>query len=360
MRYKITDEKYKYEYYFDTKNGIYLRTGILDNNGKDTGVDPFMGNFPHLIDIGVMGHCIHGRAGLCIKAGVECYQDGLKKVRPNMTVEDFEWIINQCRFKTNQVALGGRGDPDQHESFEELLKICRKNNIIPSYTTSGLGMNNDIAAMSKKYCGAVAVSWYRSDYTKKAINTLHDYGVKVSIHYVLSNSSLDEAIDRLKNQTFPKNINAIIFLLHKPKGLGTQKNVINIKDPRFKEFMELIDNMSFPFQIGFDSCTIPGILNSTKNILPQTMEPCEGGRFSCYISSEMNMTPCSFDTEMDYGAPLKDKSISEIWNGENFNKFRNLLRNRCPNCKIRTDCMGGCPLMPEIVLCDKENKEIKI
>ncbi len=36
------------------------KAGILDENGKDTGVDPFMASFPHLIDVGVMGHCIHG------------------------------------------------------------------------------------------------------------------------------------------------------------------------------------------------------------------------------------------------------------------------------------------------------------
>ena len=129
MKYRIVDKKYRFYSIFDTETGAYLRTGILDDNGKDTGTDPFMGSFPNLIDVGVMGHCIHGKTGLCAKAGIGCYQSGLTIEKPNMSVDDFRWIAEQCRHKSNQFALGGRGDPDQHEHFEELLKICRENDI---------------------------------------------------------------------------------------------------------------------------------------------------------------------------------------------------------------------------------------
>ena len=56
MRYIINDEKYHFRSAFDTETGAYVRTGILDEQGRDTGVDPFMASFPHLIDVGVMGH----------------------------------------------------------------------------------------------------------------------------------------------------------------------------------------------------------------------------------------------------------------------------------------------------------------
>jgi len=361
MRYRIFDKRYKYFYYFDTENGNYIRTGIIDEKGKDTGIDPFMGSFPHLIDIGIMGHCIHGKTGLCIMSGVECYQDGLNIVKDNMSLENFKWIIKQCERKTNQVALGGRGDPDQHENFEEIIKECRKYNIIPSYTTSGLGLTKELAELSKEYCGAVAVSWYRSDHTIKAINRLLEIGVKTSIHYVLANNSIDEAIDRLKNDTFPKGITTLIFLLHKPKGLGSQRNVLKVEDPRVKELMNIIDNKILPFQVGFDSCTVPALHNFTKNILIESIEPCEGARFSCYISDDMIMTPCSFDTERDFGVKLGgENTITKVWNSETFDKFRYQLKHRCPTCKIRKDCMGGCPLMKEIVICNKEEMNLDV
>ena len=111
MRYVIEDTKYCFKYAFDTETGAYVRTGILDDKGRDTGKDPFQASFPHLIDVGIMGHCIHGKTGLCAKAGVGCYQSGLWKEEPNMTVEDFRWIAEQCKGKSNQFALGGRGAP---------------------------------------------------------------------------------------------------------------------------------------------------------------------------------------------------------------------------------------------------------
>ena len=73
MRYAFEDKKYNFRYFFDSVTGAYIRTGILDDDGNDTGVDPFMASFPHLIDVGIMGHCIHGKTGLCVKAGIGCY-----------------------------------------------------------------------------------------------------------------------------------------------------------------------------------------------------------------------------------------------------------------------------------------------
>ena len=60
---------------------------------------------------------------LCAKAGIGCYQSGMLVQKPNMNLEDFRSIVEQSKGKCNQFALGGRGDPDQHEHFEEILKI---------------------------------------------------------------------------------------------------------------------------------------------------------------------------------------------------------------------------------------------
>ena len=67
MKYRIFDKKYRFYSIFDTETGAYLRTGVLDENGKDTGIDPFMASFPHLIDVGIMGHCIHGKIEIASK-----------------------------------------------------------------------------------------------------------------------------------------------------------------------------------------------------------------------------------------------------------------------------------------------------
>lgn len=73
MKYVIKDEKYDFVSVFDTETGAYIRSGIIDATGKDTGVDPFMASFPRLIDIGITGHYIHEKTELCNKAGIGCY-----------------------------------------------------------------------------------------------------------------------------------------------------------------------------------------------------------------------------------------------------------------------------------------------
>ena len=209
MRYKIVDKRYRFVSAFDTETGAYVRTGVLDDEGRDTGVDPFMASFPHLIDVGVMGHCLHGRSGLCQLAGIGCYQSGPVVEQPNMALDDFRWICGQCRGRTNQLALGGRGDPDCHEEFEALLRTCRENDLVPNFTTSGFAFTPEKAEFCRRYCGAVAVSWYRSDYTRAAIRMLLDAGVKTNVHYVLGNGSIDEAIGRLERDDFPEGLNAV-------------------------------------------------------------------------------------------------------------------------------------------------------
>lgn len=358
MAIKI-DRKNHFVSMFNPKTGFYMRTGVLDEQGNDTGVDPFMASFPELIDVGVMGHCIHGKSGLCIKSGVECYQNGLARKDPNMTLENFKRIVDECKGKCYQLALGGRGDVDQHENFEEILKYCVDNGIVPNFTSSGLGFTPEIVEMCKRYCGAVAISWYRQTHTTNAVKLLIDAGVKTNIHYVLGNNSIDEAIERLKNNDFPEGINAVIFLLHKNVGLGTNGNVLQVEDERVKEFFQVIDTGDFNFKIGFDSCTVPGLINFTENIQAESFDTCEGGRWSMYITSDMKALPCSFDNqEMKWAYDISNDTIQHAWDSEQFEDFRNHFRNSCTGCERQRECMGGCPIRREIVLCNRNEKEL--
>jgi len=359
MRYAIHDKKYHFQYYFDTKTGFYMRTGVLDENGKDTGADPFMASYPHLIDVRIMGHCKHGESGLCKVAGIQCYQSGYSVRKPDMTVEDFKSIAKQCRHLSNQLALGGRGDPNQHPQFERILQICLENDLVPNYTTSGFSMTKKQVQLTKEYCDAVAVSWYRSKYTEQAIRCFLYAGCRTNIHYVLSKNSIAEAMERLSRKGFVDGINAVIFLMHKPIGQGQRENMILPDNPYLRDFCDLVNHREQPFKIGFDSCSVPMIMNYCPNISKMTLDTCEGGRYSCYISSEMVMSPCSFDRAEHYGVSLRGKTIREVWNSPQFEAFRHSRCKSCPDCPEWEFCMGGCPLVPEVALCTKpERKQI--
>lgn len=336
---------------FDENTGNYIRFGLAG--------EPFMASFPELLDVGIMGHCVHGKMGLCVKAGVECYQDGLHSKKENMSVDDFRWIAQQCCNQTYQFALGGCGDPDQHENFEQILAICRQYNIVPNFTTSGYGMTEQIAVLCKEYCGAVAVSWYRSGYTIDAIKTLIKAGVKTNIHYVLSQDSVSEALERLKNKGFPEGINAIVFLLHKPVGLGTKEKMILLDNEAFRCLVDYIGSEKLWYKVGFDSCMVPALINRPSTIDLDSLDTCEGGRWSAYVSADMKMYPCSFDNQdQRWAVDLKKHTIKEAWESEQFESFRNCFRKACPDCAKRSFCMGGCPIRPEIVLCTERQQHL--
>ena len=102
---------------------------------------------------------------------------------------------------------------------------------------------------------------------------------------------------------------------------------------------------------------VPGALQYCKNIWADSLDTCEGGRYSCYIGPDMIMVPCSFDQKKIYGILLEGITIEQAWNSTPFGMFRQSLKYSCPECTKQHLCMGGCPLMPEIVLCNKKNQK---
>lgn len=347
------DKKNKFISVFNPDTGFYMRSGILDEHGKDTGIDPFMSSFPELIDVGIMQTCV------CAKqCNVDCYQKAIDRTGENMSVENFKRILEECKGKCFQFALGGAGDVDTHENFEEILSLCREYDIVPNFTTSGIAMTKEKAEICKEYCGAVAISEHFAPYTNRAIDMLLEAGVKTNIHYVLSSRTIQDATAKLMLDGFKDGINAVVFLLYKPVGLGRIENVINANDPRVIDFFRAVDNFNGKHKIGFDSCTVPALINFTEKINPDSFDTCEGGRWSMYITSDMKALPCSFDNQdMKWAYDISNDTIQHAWDSEVFDDFRNHFRNSCPNCERRRECMGGCPIRNEIVLCNKGDRD---
>jgi len=310
-----------------------------------------MASFPELLDVGIMGRCANKH--LCT---VGCYQGKIEK--ENMTLDNFKNIIDQSKKKVFSVALGGFGSPNEHENFEEIIEYAYANNIIPSYTTSGIALTDKQIQATKNFCGACAVSFYNQPYTHSSINRLLEAGVTTNIHYVLGNDSIDNAIYMLKNNQFSKTyigLNAVIFLLYKPIGCVKNNNVLKYNDPRVKDFFALIDSGNFGHQIGLDACCVPGLINYSNRINLDSTTPCDGASFSAYITPDMFMLPCSFDNQkMQYAVDLNKHTIQEAWDSEPFEKFRNYHRYSCSGCEDQNNCRGGCPLVPEINLCERD------
>jgi hypothetical protein len=324
-----------YEIFFDPQSGFEMMRGA---NGKP---DPFSLQLPSLLDIGVMGTCVNKCAF--------CYQG--HQNNPNMKLEDFKSIVDQVKHHTNQVALGGRGDPNKHENFKEIIEYARENNVMPNYTTSGIDLTDDEIEISKM-CGAVAVSDYHTPTTYEAIERFMDAGIKTNIHMIFSQGSFGDAIKILygrnpwevqgystgRNTLVDINrLNAVIFLLFKPAGAG--ENLIGMRptEYQFGVFSSLIFNSKAKFKVGMDSCLCNHVLKkSTPTELQQlSIDTCEGARMSAYITPDMKLMPCSFANKGEWAISIGKKDIKEIWNNSKpFKKFRRMLRKQKDKCPL--------------------------
>lgn len=345
------DEKFDFYEIFNEDNGTLIRSDV-------NGIDPAMRSFPELLDVGVMGHCSSG--DYCKKSGIDCYQEGYERQTPNMTVDEFSDIARQASGKTFQIALGGAGDPNKHPEFEKILKICRFYRIVPNMTTSGFMITDAEQRLIRDYCGAVAVSWYSRLYngiesnqdTINAVTRFVNLGCITNIHFVISNDTIDEAIERLEGDVFPKGISAVVFILYKPVGFGVKDKVIKSDDPRLKKFFSLVMQKTHSFRVGFDTCFTPAILNYASSISTFCIDACEAATFSMYIDSQLNCYPCSFGIwNKNICESMREKSLREIWNGDVFESFRKQKKNGCESCKHDEVCRGGCRLGLDIDLC---------
>lgn len=354
------DKNYNFIEYFNELNGFLLRSNVL-KNGVETDVVPFRRSYPELIDVGIMGTCTACDKGICKAAGIDCYQNASLSKRPNMSLKIYKAIVEQSKGKTFQIALGGAGDPNKHESFREILELTRENLIVPNLTTSGYKLNDDEISLMKKYCGAVAVSFYSrllpnkqesNEITISAIKRLISAGCTTNIHYVVSKNNLEEIIYRLQNDLFPEGINACVFLLYKPVGQADCTKMPTIDDEAYKKFIDLATNKKYRFKVGFDTCQSPALRMFGKTISEESLDFCESARFSMYIDCENQAYPCSFGwMTNEYRVDLNDNTISEAWNSDQFNDFTKEQHLKCGGDN-KTECRC-CALDLGIRLCDK-------
>jgi len=314
-----------YELFFNTKTGVEVLNPL---EGKK---DPFMTELPTMCDVGIMGHCKNN----CNF----CYQGS--KVEPNMKIEDFKRIIDQVKHHASQVALGGRGNPEDHEDFEEIVKYARENGVVPNYTTAGNNVNSKIVGITKEYVGAVAVSMYDKTFTYTALNMFMTAGCKTNIHQIYSAKTHTDVMKlfRGENEVYNKfvdleTLNAIVLLLFKMKGNG--KNLVTWVPNEFqiKELAKEINKTKLSFKIGMDSCLINKI-QPYAELTPQqemSIDTCESSRMSVYITPDMKLVPCSFADHDTHSISLKNTTIADAWlNGEGFGRFRRIL-SETPNC----------------------------
>lgn len=346
-----------YNYIFDKTTGFFARWGSTEEE------DPLYAPSPEIMDLEISTIC-HGVGMPCRF----CYKSNTRK-GTQMSFETFKKLFNKLPRNITQIAFG-IGDIFGHPDMWKIFEHTRANGIVPNVTINGYGLTDEYADRLGAVMGAVAVSRYNPKGTcYDAIKALTDRGMtQVNIHQLVSEETYADCLEVLQDaKTDPRleKLNAIVFLMLKPKGRGEKLHKLN----DFAKYKALVDfALDNNISVGFDSCSAPSFLSAVIKhndfeSFQMAADPCESGLFSIYANVHGEVFPCSF-TEgtpgWETGLSILDCNdfVEDIWNHPRMVTWREKLlvsTEQCTGCSLQASCRS-CPIY-EIDLCRSYSSE---
>jgi radical SAM protein with 4Fe4S-binding SPASM domain len=342
-----------YNWIFNTKTGFFARWGRTKE--EDPSYSPIG---PELLDIEVSTTC-NGPGKPCSW----CYKSNKPRGK-NMSFETFQQIFNRITTRNLTQIAFGIGDIDANPDLYSMFAYARGNGVIPNVTINGWRTNDYHYNMLARLCGAVSVSHYDDEHCFNAVKELTDRGMtQINIHKLLAKETLEDCyrlVDCAVEDPRLSKLNAIIFLLLKPKGDRNKLTSVG----SLEEHRELLlYAQKKGIQFGMDSCSAPNLLKATEGedlFSIETVEPCESTLFSLYINVDGAVFPCSF-TEGQPGWKEgltildEDSFLGGVWFNRKLTAWREKLlgsSSSCKSCKIQKGCRS-CPEY-NITICREE------
>jgi len=361
MKYKIIENNSKklvlsenYNYSFDKSDGKFCRWGKTACDEDDPSFSPIG---PEILDWEISTICNMGCKW--------CYKSNTS-VGKNIPFDDFKKTFEKIPKSVCQIAYG-IGSINAFPDLFKILNYTRDRGIIPNITINGQATDEELEQLAM-VCGAISVSHYSNDLCYDAITKLTELSKldsatlrQVNIHQLLASETYDDClsvINDIKNDERLKDLNAIVFLLLKPRG-----NRNTFTSVTYQQFANIISyGQQKKVSLGMDSCSAPMMIkyvseNNQKDILP-SIEPCESSIFSGYFNVDCDYFPCSFSEnigEWEKGISVLncEDFMNDVWFSEKVKKWRqNLIKSSSGcKCKVKNYCRL-CPVF-DITPCFK-------
>jgi len=184
---------------------------------------------------------------------------------------------------------------------------------------------------------------------------------QVNIHQVIAPDTIQDCLNLIDDVRFDKRLerlNAVVFLMMKPKGRAKDIAPVSMED--FKKIANKALSTGIPF--GFDSCSAPSFLKAMEGHerfgeFARFIEPCEAFLFSSYCNVDGEFYPCSFcegETGWETGLPVTGETdfLRDIWNHQRMIEWRSRLQNNNKTCvcSIASACRS-CPVFNSVSIC---------
>jgi len=247
-----------------------------------------------------------------------CSIDSLAK--REMTVKEFEIVINKINAYTDNIYLHVKGEPLLHSNLDDILTICDNYGINVRITTNGTLLKSKKIILLKHNIKQINVSLHSennyANYFEDVFNTCDELSNKMTIIYrIWTLTSFNELstriVDNIKNHY---NLSTIIVdKILKEKNIKIKDNIYIDKDYEF---------------------IWPKITNNKNNI-----GTCLGTKSHIAILSNGIVTPCCLDSNgvINLGN-IYNTSFDSIITSNLFNQIREGFNNNIIICDLCKSC----------------------
>ncbi len=247
-----------------------------------------------------------------------------KDILPNkeMTIDEFQIVINKIRDYTNNIYLHVKGEPLLHSKLDNLLTICDNNGIKVSITTNGTLLSSKKDILLKHHIKQINVSLHSensvNNYFSNVFNTCDILSKKTNIIYrlwTLPSMKLDEKSKK------------IVYLIKEHYQLSNEifNKILIDKNIKIKDNIYVDKDYEFVW---------PHVDNKKDDY-----GTCLGTRSHIGILSNGIIVPCCLDSNgvIKLGNIFQD-DLGNILNSNLFKKIENGFRNNIIVCDLCKSC----------------------
>jgi hypothetical protein len=286
---------------FNRKTGTKVRTVT------PIGQPPTYGVLPDLVDIKITDRCYNECQF--------CYQGSTPEGRHAAFGELQTLIYNLKHMGVFEVALGG-GEPVEHPDIVRILKAVRSEGIIPNFSTrSSMLWSDDILAVVKETCGAVAYSTNNADAAISWLASARKSGIpNPTIHYILGLDPLDAfrefmTIMNAQRALYP----TVILLAWKSTG-----RAFGMPQHPMAGWTDVVRDLATDgnrrVTVGVDSFLATDVAEYLGDIISSKLYEAGDGKFSFYVDAVTKAAAAhSAVTGTDLIGVNEWRELDEVW-----------------------------------------------
>jgi radical SAM protein with 4Fe4S-binding SPASM domain len=287
-----------------------------------------------------------------------CSQKSRDAAPNELSLEEIQKLFDDMAAAgVSEVTIAG-GEPFARNDIVQIISYARQKGLNVNLSTTGLFISRVTAKkLADLGLKSIRVSFDGSteksyDYFRgrkgayrramrgiKAIREIFEK-VPITIHSTIMKQNMTELLTLARMvQKLKCDVWSVDYV--KPQGFGAQDSRIWLTkedaETVFKALQRIAENSS----VRIDMAHFP--YKSQRKVIYRGFG-CVGANLYCYISSNGNVSPCSFTIDHFPAGNVRKQSIKEIWQfSDAFKKFRGFPGNEtCHKCDYFSSCRGGC------------------